>query len=210
MQILRVGLLGSAMVGCMSTPGIHPTLHPAAPNAGANGGVATGAFIQRGDDSTTLQIGYGEGFVRMGPNAAFEVRATPQGTFVAYDIGVGEEKNVSIRPSFGLSVVRLPSITAQTDEYTTNAFLQPGLSVVFNSGSFYGAPRLGIGRSVVLEGDDEADTIFSGGVTAGMRLPGGLSFEISAIYSRNTEDDSMGNVQDAWSIIPSVGIAVGQ
>lgn len=205
MRYLPALLLLSA--GCMQVPGVHPTLHPAAPGSGKNAGVALGAMVQTGNDQTNANIGYGEGWVRLGPTGAFEVRTTPQAAFLAYDIPVSEgETSVSLRPSFGLSILRfVEDQGAMGDDSSMVALLHPGASLVINSGSFYVAPRLGLAQSAVIEGDGDGDNAYSVAATIGTRIPGGFSFELTGALSDGFDDTD----EAIWTIVPSLGISIG-
>jgi hypothetical protein len=203
MKILRitVGLVG--LVGCLSTPGVHPTLHPAAPGTGENAGIALGALVQHADDDTSAQFGYGEGWVRLGEKGEFELRTTPQAAFAAIDIPVAP--NISLRPSVGLSVLRFDQSISGMSDTTTVGVIHPGLSLVIQSGSLYVAPRAGFSRSAVIEGDGDGESAFSVAGTVGFRLDHRMTLELTAAYSRNFDDE----VDTAWTVVPSLGISIG-
>ncbi|HEY5921493.1 MAG TPA: hypothetical protein VIV11_07470 [Kofleriaceae bacterium] len=207
MRASYVALLSLPLAACISTPGVHPTLHPAAPGSGPNAGVAIGALIQNADESTSTNVGYGEGWARLGPTGAFEVRTTPQAAFLAYDFPLSEGATaLSLRPSFGAAVVRFsqPDAMGNPDESTVGV-VHPGASLVINAGDFYAAPRLGLSRSFVIEGDDDGATAYSFAGTVGIRLANRMSLELTAVYSRDTDDPP----DSVWTIVPSFGVAVG-
>jgi hypothetical protein len=196
--------------GCVSTPGVHPTLHPATPGSGPNAGVALGALVQSANDETSTNIGYGEGWARLGADGAFEVRTTPQAAFAAYNLPVVTgETSVALRPSVGVSVLRY-SETDATGMKETAMFgtIHPGLALVIQVGGFYAAPRLGFSRTEVLEGggdDTDGESAYSVAGTIGYWFDDRMSLEVTAVHSRNFDDPAA----KVWTVVPSIGITVG-
>jgi hypothetical protein len=193
----------------MQAAGVHPTLHPAAPGSGPNAGVAVGAFVQSADQGTRMHIGYGEGWARLGKEGEVEIRSTPQAAFVSYAVPIATgEMSVSFRPSLGTSIFRSVDKAVdveEEDDVTTSVVLQPGVTLLFQSGALYAAPRIGAGHGFVVEGDSEGQTVATGGATIGGLFGGGVSGELSVLYSQDLETD-----ESVWSIVPTIGISVGK
>jgi hypothetical protein len=180
-------------------------LHPSAPGTGTNGGVAIGGGVQKNGDETNMQIGYGEGWARLGPGGSLELRTTPQGGWLSYELPLTSGTTaIHLRPGFGFAILRFSDTNAMgmTDSETAMV-LHPGVSLIVNADKLYVAPRFGIGISSVLEGDGEGNTAYSGAISAGYRLGRGYSFELSVLYSRDPDAD-----EGIWTFVPSLGVTV--
>lgn len=206
--------------GCYQLPGVSPTLHPTTAGEGASAGISAGALHVRSSTSTTTQVPYGEGWIRLGDRGQAEVRVMPSGGYGAYNIHLPASAeapvHVTLQPSVGMSLAYVtqddPDDPDASDEGTFQ--VAPGLSVItwLRGDSAYIAPRVGLSHTEYLGGaDGQSGTSLEVGGTIGARFGDATtrySLEVTVLHSSSLDGDS--DSAGSWAIVPSLGMQLGR
>ena len=205
----------------VSTPALHPMMHPSvrgdANGAGVGGGALYAFTAETGASSRSnvLVLPYGEGWARFGLGAGqLELRVGPGLGYLSYRANIvsAQEKSAGLAlvTSMGLGYWRAWESGGRRGNDAESALaLAPNLSLLlsFDEGRVYLSPRLGFLHLRSSSGGDTDSTgLIAGGLNVGCIVddePYKISLELGMQRVTSTDDNSEGAV---YLIAPSVGV----
>lgn len=188
----------------------HPTATPTEKSVG----IAIGGVYQKQSDLNQINFPYGEGWLRV-PVAPGQlgVHISPSWAHLSYRYDVlplGESIGFAIEPLIGLSYIRaeIPQgMTTQEEEaFSFMGGIAPQVLIPVGSNFAYVIPKFAIQHVRDLNAGammDDSDTNYMLGISAGIYVGNGLSFEL-AVHGVENLDNGM--TPEAWLIAPTIGI----